>query len=66
MMDFEAPEDHQHGFVAHLLRSHAHLKDNSAANVLAMFKDAGFREADKAGRRRMIIFGAVAYYRALA
>ena len=33
MADFEGPEDHKRGFVGHLLFSHAHLKENSAANL---------------------------------
>ena len=51
MADFEGPEDHKQGFFRHLLLSHAHLKDNSAANVIGLMKDAGFADAAKVGRR---------------
>lgn len=64
MADFEAPEDRNQGFFRRLLLSHAHLKENSAANVIALMKDAGFTNAAKVGRRSML-FGAVAYYRAV-
>jgi len=64
MADFEGPEDHKQGFFRHLLLSHAHLKDNSAANVIGLMKDAGFADAAKVGRRSKL-FGGVAYYRAV-
>jgi ubiquinone/menaquinone biosynthesis C-methylase UbiE len=64
MADFEGPEDRKQGFLRRLLLSHAHLKDNSAANVIAVMKDAGFTNAAKVGRRSML-FGAAAYYRAV-
>ena len=64
MADFEGPEDRKQGFFGRLLLSHAHLKDNSAANVIALMKDAGFADAAKVGRRSKL-FGGVAYYRAV-
>ena len=64
MADFEGPEDRKHGFFGRLLLSHAHLKENSAANVITLMKDAGFADAAKVGRRTQL-FGAVAYYRAV-
>jgi len=64
MADFEGPEDRKQGFFRRLLLSHAHLKDNSAANVITLMNDAGFTDAAKVGRRSML-FGAVAYYRAV-
>lgn len=64
MADFEGPEDRKQGFFGRLLLLHAHLKDNSAANVIALMKDAGFAEAAKVGRRTKL-FGGVAYYKAV-
>ncbi len=64
MADFEGPEDGKQGFVSRLLHSHAHLKENSAANVIALMKEAGFSEVAKVGRMSKL-FGAVAYYRAV-
>jgi len=64
MADFEGPGDHQQGFIRRLLLSHAHLRENSAANVIALMKDAGFADAAKVGRRSTL-FGGVAYYKAV-
>src|SRR5262249_39118845 len=63
MSDFEGPEDHEQGFIGRLLHSNHHLKDNSAANVIALRKEAGFGDAAKFGRQSKL-FGGVAYYRA--
>lgn len=64
LADFEGPEDSKPGFLKRLLLSHAHIKDNSAANVIAVMKQAGFSDAAKVGRRKQL-FGIVAYYRAV-
>ena len=64
LADFEGPEDHKQGFFKRLLFSHAHLKENSAASVIALMKEAEFADAAKTSRRRML-FGGVAYYRAM-
>jgi ubiquinone/menaquinone biosynthesis C-methylase UbiE len=64
MADFEGPDDRKQGFFGRLLLSHAHLRDNSAANVIALMKDAGFADAAKVGRRTKL-FGGVAYYKAV-
>jgi ubiquinone/menaquinone biosynthesis C-methylase UbiE len=63
LADFEGPEDQKQGFISHLLHSHAHLKENSAAKVIGVMKAAGFSDVAKVGRRKKL-FGAVAYYRA--
>jgi ubiquinone/menaquinone biosynthesis C-methylase UbiE len=64
LADFEGPGDHKQGFIRRLLLSHAHLKDNSAANIIALMNDAGFAGAAKVGRRNKL-FGGVAYYKAV-
>jgi ubiquinone/menaquinone biosynthesis C-methylase UbiE len=64
LADFEGPEDRKHGFLGRLLLSHAHLKENSAANVIALMKAAGFADAAKVGRSNKF-FGGVGYYRAV-
>jgi ubiquinone/menaquinone biosynthesis C-methylase UbiE len=64
MADFEGPQDREQGFLWRLLHSNHHLKDNSAANVIALMKAAGFADAAKVGRLSKL-FGGVAYYRAL-
>jgi ubiquinone/menaquinone biosynthesis C-methylase UbiE len=64
LADFEGPEDHEAGFLGRLLHSHAHLKDNSAANIIALMKAAGFANAAKVGRRNKF-FGGVGYYKAV-
>lgn len=64
LADFEGPEEHKHGFIGRLLLSHAHLKENTAANIIALMTAAGFAEAAKVGRRKKRL-GSVAYYRAV-
>jgi ubiquinone/menaquinone biosynthesis C-methylase UbiE len=63
MMDLEGPEDQKPGWFARLLHLHAELKENSAANVIAVMKEAGFPDATKVGRWSRLI-GSVAYYKA--
>jgi ubiquinone/menaquinone biosynthesis C-methylase UbiE len=65
LLDFEGPEDHAHGILAHLFHSHAQLKDNSESEVVGLMRQAGFADAKKTDRR-MMLFGGVAYYRAVA
>lgn len=64
LADFEGPKDSKPGFFKRLLLSHAHIKENSAANVIAVMKEAGFADAAKVGRRSQL-FGVVAYYKAV-
>jgi len=63
LLDFEGPEDHAHGFLAHLLHSNHRLQDNSEGRVVNLMRQAGFVDAKKVGRRTML-FGGVGYYRA--
>jgi len=64
MLDFEGPEDHQHGLLAHLFHSNERLQDNSENRVVDLMRRSGFSDAKKVGRRRML-FGGVAYYQAV-
>ena len=68
LMDLEGPEDagpegEKAGWLERLLHAHAHLKENSAANVIAVMKEAGFADAAKVGRWNRLI-GSVAYFKA--
>jgi ubiquinone/menaquinone biosynthesis C-methylase UbiE len=65
MLDFEGPENGAHGFVSRLLHSNQRLKDNSESRVLLFMTEAGFAEPKKIGHREML-FGHIAYYRAMA
>jgi ubiquinone/menaquinone biosynthesis C-methylase UbiE len=68
MMDLEGPEDagpeHQPGWFERLLHAHGHLKENSAANVIALMKEAGFADPAKVGCWKRLV-GSVAYYKAV-
>jgi len=63
MLDFEGPEDGAHGFLTRLFHANNRLKDNSERRLLDLVQQAGFVDARKTGRRRLL-FGSVAYYRA--
>jgi len=65
ILDFEGSEDGAHSFLTHLLHSRERLKENSEGTVLSLMGGAGFAEATKLGRRRLVL-GGVAYYRARA
>jgi ubiquinone/menaquinone biosynthesis C-methylase UbiE len=65
MLDFEGPEDGEHGFLARLLHSGHRLKDNSESRVLSLMRQAGFADPKKVERRAML-FAHIAYYQARA
>jgi ubiquinone/menaquinone biosynthesis C-methylase UbiE len=65
LLDFEGPADHAHGFLARLFHSNERLKDNSESEVVGLMRQSGFTDAQKTDRRTML-FGGVAYYRAVA
>ncbi len=65
LLDFEASEHHGHGIVWRLAHSSERLKDNAESQVLNYIRGAGFREAAKVGRRKLLS-GKIAYYRAIA
>jgi hypothetical protein len=67
MLDFEGPEKSAHRFLSHLVLVHSseRLKDNSENRVLSFMTEAGFADPKKVGHRSML-FGTIAYYRAVA
>ena len=62
MLDFEGV-DAGPSFLARLFHSSHRLRDNSENRVLTVMSQAGFANAQKVGRRRMLV-GPMAYYRA--
>ena len=62
MLDFEQGGG-LHSFLAHVFHAHQRLEDNANDRVLALMKDAGLAGKKVAGRR--MIFGPLAYYRAV-
>jgi ubiquinone/menaquinone biosynthesis C-methylase UbiE len=65
MLDFEGPDAGKHDFLARIFHSNERLKDNSEMHVIGLMNQAGFLDAKKVGRRKML-FGGIAYYRATA
>jgi hypothetical protein len=65
MLDFEGPESGSHGVFAHLLHSSQRLKENSESRVLSLMRESGLADPRKVDRRRML-FGHIAYFRAVA
>ncbi len=65
MLDFEGPENGAHGFLARLLHSSNRLKDNSESRVLSFMTEARLTDPKKVADRTML-FGHIAYYRAIA
>ena len=63
MMDFAGPESGQ-GFLAHFVHASHCLRDNAGSRILNLMAQAGFENPGKIGQRAMV-FGRVAYYRAL-
>jgi ubiquinone/menaquinone biosynthesis C-methylase UbiE len=66
LLDFVASEG-RGGFLAHLFHSHAHMAENSDANILALLNKAELADARVAGRRKTLFgLAPVAYYSATA
>src|SRR5437879_975536 len=65
VLEVEGPEHGAHGFLARFLHSSDRLKDNSESRVLGFMKEAGFADPKKVADRTML-FGHIAYYRAIA
>jgi ubiquinone/menaquinone biosynthesis C-methylase UbiE len=65
MLDFEGPESGSHGVLAHLLHSGKRLKENTESRVLSVMTEAGFAHPRKVHRQAML-FGHIAYFRAVA
>jgi hypothetical protein len=60
----KAPNTRRTEWLEGLLHAHGHLKENSAANVIAVMKEAGFADAAKVGRWKRLV-GSVRYYKAV-
>ena len=65
MLDFEGPEKGAHGLLSRLLHSSNRLKDNSESRVLSFMTEARLTDPKKVADRTML-FGHIAYYRAIA
>lgn len=65
LLDFAGPEAGEAGFLARLLHSGRHLRENSEGEVLAHMRRAGFAGAEKVGQGTMLFGQArINYYRA--
>jgi ubiquinone/menaquinone biosynthesis C-methylase UbiE len=58
LLDFGGPESGRTGFLARLIHSSHHLRDNSADRILALMSRAGFAAPKKVGQGTMF-FGRV-------
>jgi ubiquinone/menaquinone biosynthesis C-methylase UbiE len=65
MLDFEGPEKGAQGLLARILHASDRLKDNSESRVLSFMTEAGFADPKKVSHGAML-FGNIAYYRAIA
>jgi ubiquinone/menaquinone biosynthesis C-methylase UbiE len=65
LLDFGGPELGENGFLARLIHSTHHLRDNSEDRILALMSQAGFTNPEKVGQGTML-FGRVRtnYYQA--
>lgn len=63
MLDFAGPESGQ-GFLAHFVHASHRLRDNAGSRILSLLSQSGFESSGKIGQRSML-FGRVAYYRAV-
>lgn len=63
MADFAGPES-GHGFLAHFFHASHRLRDNAGSRILNLMTQAGFEDPGKIAQRSLV-FGRVAYYRAL-
>jgi ubiquinone/menaquinone biosynthesis C-methylase UbiE len=65
MLDFEGPERGPKRILAQVLHSSERLKENSEIRILSLMTESGFADPRKVDRRGML-FGHIAYFRALA
>lgn len=63
MLDLAGPESGR-GFLAHFVHASHRLRDNAGGRILNLMSQASFEDPGKVGQRSMV-FGRVAYYRAL-
>lgn len=64
LLDFAGPHSSSRGWLARLVHSHEDLKDNDENRVLALIREAGFRDA-KPMRGWDTLFGRLAFYQAV-
>jgi ubiquinone/menaquinone biosynthesis C-methylase UbiE len=65
LVDFVRPEEWSAGWCDRLLRSNPHLKDNSESQILALMRQAGFRNPKKVADGSIVFrLLRIAYYRA--
>jgi ubiquinone/menaquinone biosynthesis C-methylase UbiE len=65
MLDFEGPDSGSHGVLAHLFHSSKRLKEDSESRVLSLMRQSGLEDPRKVDRKGML-FGHIAYFRAVA
>lgn len=65
LLDFGGPESSEHGFLASVIHSSHHLRDNSEERIISLMSQAGFTNPKKVGEGTML-FGRVRtnYYQA--
>ena len=65
LLDFGGPESGETGFLARVIHSSHHLRDNSEDRILALMSQAGFADPKKV-RQGTILFGRMRtnYYQA--
>ena len=65
LLDFDGPESAKNGFLARLIHSSRHLRDNSEERILALMTQSGFADPKKV-RQGSMLFGHVRtnYYQA--
>src|SRR5262245_7787260 len=65
LLDFDGPQSDDNGFLARLIHSSDHLRDNSEERILALMNQAGFAGSKKVSQGAML-FGRVRtnYYQA--
>jgi ubiquinone/menaquinone biosynthesis C-methylase UbiE len=63
LLDFGRPESESVGFLAHLIHSSRHLKDNIDSRIIALMTQAGLADP-KVVRHRAMLFGTIGYYQA--
>jgi ubiquinone/menaquinone biosynthesis C-methylase UbiE len=67
MVDFVRPQAGAKGWSGRLLGSHAHFRDNSDGQILALMSEAGFAGAQKVAERALLAgLLLLSYYRAVA
>jgi len=63
LLDFQGPDAHRHGWLAHWFHAGERLQDNAQSRIFDLLKQCGFSEAARLTQRRLL-FGPIAYYQA--